>query len=119
MTSTQTLVLTVGANPPLTVTFGTAPGQISTLSGLKAALAGLAGGTATVDTATGNISVTALNGTDSITVGGTVTLANFGIAAGTTSPTAGTRVSLSEDVAGSVFGFKIASISSKAAFAPA
>jgi flagellar hook-associated protein 3 FlgL len=113
VTGGQTLVLTVGANPPLTITFGTLPGQISTLAGLKTKLAGLAGGTATVDTATGNISVTALNGTDQIAVGGTATLANFGIAAGTTSATAGTRVSLGEDVAGSVFGFKIAGISSK------
>jgi hypothetical protein len=113
VTGGQTLVLTVGANPPLTITFGTGLGEISTLKGLQAALAGLAGGTATVDTATGNISVTALSGTDSITVGGTATLANFGIAAGTTAPTSGTRVSLSEDVAGSVFGFKIASITSK------
>jgi flagellar hook-associated protein 3 FlgL len=112
VTGGQTLVLTVGANPPLTVTFGTGPGQISTLKGLKAALGGLAGGTASVDAATGNISATALNGTDQITVSGTVTLANFGIAAGTTSPTAGTRVSLSEDVAGSVFGLKIAGVSS-------
>jgi flagellar hook-associated protein 3 FlgL len=111
----QTLVLAVGANPPLTVTFGTGSGQISTLQGLKAALSGLAGGTASVDTATGNISVTALNGTDSITVGGTATVANFGIAAGVTLPTAGTRVSLGEDVAGSVFGLKIAGISSNLA----
>jgi flagellar hook-associated protein 3 FlgL len=108
-------VLAVGANPPLTVTFGTGSGQISTLQGLKAALSGLAGGTASVDTATGNISVTALNGTDSITVGGTATVANFGIAAGVTLPTAGTRVSLGEDVAGSVFGLKIAGISSNLA----
>ena len=108
------LVVTVGANPPLTITFGTGAGQIATLQGLDAALGGLAGGTASVNTANGNISITALNTTDSITTAfaGVGPLTNFGIAPGTTGPTAGTRVSLNEDVAGSVFGLKIAGISS-------
>lgn len=108
----QTLVISVGANPALTVTFGTGAGQVSTLQGLDAALGGLAGGTASVDPATGNISITALNNTDSITVGGTAAVAEFGLTAGTTAPAAGTRVALSEDVAGSPFGLKIASVSS-------
>ena len=108
------LVITVGANPPLTLTFGTGVGQIATLQGLAQALGGLAGGSATVNTANGNIAIAALNGTDQITTAfaGTGPLSNFGIAAGTVSPTAGTRISLSEDVAGSVFGLKIAGISS-------
>ena len=108
------LVVTVGANPALTITFGTGAGQISTLQGLDQALGGLAGGSAGVNVANGNISVTALNGTDQITTAftGTGPLSNFGISAGTVSPTAGTRVSLSEDVAGSVFGLKIAGVSS-------
>jgi flagellin-like hook-associated protein FlgL len=108
------LVVTVGANPALTITFGTGAGQISTLQGLNQALGTLAGGTASVNTTNGNISITALNTTDQITTAftGTGPLSNFGISAGTTSPTAGTRVSLSEDVAGSVFGLKIAGISS-------
>ncbi len=112
VTNNQTLVITVGANPPLTVTFGNGPGQISTLQGLNAALGTLAGGTASVDPATGNISIAALNGTDQITVAGSANLTNFGITAGTTGPTAGTSVSLSEDVAGSPFGLKIAGITS-------
>ena len=115
VTSPQTLTIAVGANPALTVTFGTGPGQISTLAGLEAVLSGppgLAGGTASVDPTTGNLSVSALNGTDSITLGGTANLAAFGVAAGTTGPSAGTQVSLSEDVAGSVFGMKIAGVSS-------
>ena len=82
------------------------------MQGLDTALAGLAGGTASVDPATGNVSITALNNTDSITVGGTANVGDFGLAAGTTAPSAGTRVSLSEDVAGSPFGLKIASVSS-------
>jgi flagellar hook-associated protein 3 FlgL len=115
VTAPQTLTIAVGANPALTVTFGTGAGQVSTLAGLEAALSGppgLAGGTASVDPATGNLSVTALNGSDSITLGGTANLAAFGVAVGTTPPSTGTQASLSEDVAGSVFGMKIAGVSS-------
>ncbi len=108
----QTLTLTVGANPPLTVTFGSGSGEVSTLTQLQSTLQNLAGGTATVDPTTGNISVTALNGTDQITVGGTASLSSFGLAAGSTGPTAGTQVSISEDAASSVFGLKLASASS-------
>jgi flagellar hook-associated protein 3 FlgL len=61
---------------------------------------------------TGNISITALNGTDQVTLGGTAALGQFGIASGTTGPTAATRVALGEDVAGSVFGLKLAGVSS-------
>jgi len=109
------LVVTVGANPPLTITFGTGPGQIATLQGLNQALGGLAGGIASVNTANGNISIKALNGTDQITTAfaGTGPLTKFGISPGTTGPVAGTRVSLSEDAAGSPFGLKIAGVSSK------
>src|SRR5262249_47652911 len=92
------------------INFGTAPGNVSTLAGLQTALAGLVGGTASVDPGTGNISVAALNNTpaDTITVGGTASLATFGIPSALALPTAGTRVSLSEDAVGSAFGFKLA-----------
>jgi len=76
----QTLTLTVGANPPLILTFGA--GQISTLADLNAALTGptgLVGGIAAADPNNGNITVTAGNSTDTITVGGTATASNFGI----------------------------------------
>jgi len=109
------LVITVGANPALTVTFGTGLGQIDTIQGLNTALQGLVGGAASVNTANGNISIAATNNnTDTITTAftGTGPITNFGISAGVTQPAAGTRVSLSEDVAGSVFGMKIASIAS-------
>ncbi len=117
VTSGDQLVLGVGSNPATTITFGTGPGQISTLAGLNSALAGppgVAGGIASVNTANGNISVTALDTTSSITTAftGVGPVTNFGIAAGTTAPGSGTRVSLSEDVAGSVFGLKIASVAS-------
>jgi hypothetical protein len=100
------LILTVGANPALTVNFGA--GQVSTLAGLATALAGLVGGTASVDTGTGNISIAAANTTDNIVIGGTAAPGTFGLPA-LAIPTPGTRVSLSEDVAGSPFGFKLAS----------
>lgn len=113
--SGQSLTITVTGNPPLTLNFGAGAGQISTLAGLKTALAGLTGGTATVDTSDGNISIAAAanNTTSNITVAGTPGTASlFGIQVASASPTANTRVSLSEDVAGSVFGFKLGSVSS-------
>ena len=108
----KTLTITVGANPPLNITFGNLPTQISTLAGLNAALATLAGGKASVDTGNGNISIAALNTTDTITIGGTATPATFGLASAIALPTAGTRVSVSEDIAGSVFGLKLVGASS-------
>ena len=106
----KTLTITVGANPTLTVNIGTAPA--TTLAGLQTVLSGLVGGTATVDTGTGNISVVATNTSDNIAIGGTASLGTFGIPSGLALPTAGTRVSLSEDVSPSVFGFKLKSASS-------
>jgi flagellar hook protein FlgE len=79
----QTLVLTVtGSVPPnaaLTVTFGTGPGQVQTLAQLSTQLGTLAGGTATVNPANGNINVTAGSAANQITVGGTATASVFGI----------------------------------------
>ena len=46
----QTLVFTVGANAPLTVTFGA--GNVMTLADLNIALGGLVGGTATANATT-------------------------------------------------------------------
>ena len=112
--ATNTLTITVGANPMLTVTFGNGAGQVSTLAELQSALLGLSGGAASVDPANGNVSITALNNIDSITVGGTAGIpAKFGIGALLATPTAGaTSVSVSEDAAGSPFGFKLAGASS-------
>jgi flagellar hook-associated protein 3 FlgL len=109
--SGQSLTITVAGNPTLTLNFGA--GQITTLAGLKTALAGLTGGTATVDTSDGNISVAASNTTSNITIGGSAgTASTFGLQVASASPTAGTRVSVSEDIAGSVFGFKLGSVAS-------
>ena len=75
----QTMTLTVGSNPTLTVTFGNGAGQVSTLAELQTALGGLTGGTASVNTSDGNIAVTASSLADSIQVGGTATALSFGI----------------------------------------
>jgi flagellar hook protein FlgE len=79
----QTLTITVGANPPLTVTFGTdlttTPPQVSTMAQLQARLSALTGGAASVNTSNGNISISASSLSDTIQIGGTATPANFGL----------------------------------------
>ncbi len=84
LTPGSTLTVTVGSNTTTTVTFGTGT-DVGNLRDLNAALAGLAGGTASVD-GSGNLSVTAANNTDSITIGGSTSLATFGVTAGATAP---------------------------------
>ena len=102
----QTLTVTVGANPALTLTFGTGAGQIATIADLNTALATLAGGIASADPATGDITVTASNSTDTIVVGGTATATNFGIHTLTGLPANGTVIAndasifLKESIAG-------------------
>jgi flagellar hook protein FlgE len=100
----QTLTFTVGGNPTLTVTFGGA--GVTTLAELNAALAGLVGGIASVDPLNGDITVTAGNSTDTITVGGDAALANFGIHTPVALPSNGTVIAndvntfLNESIAG-------------------
>ena len=84
LTASSTLTVQVGSNATTTVTFGTGA-NVDNVRDLNAALSGLTGGTASVDTA-GNLTVTAANNTDSVTVGGTTTLATFGVSAGVTAP---------------------------------
>lgn len=72
----ETLTIGIGSNAN-TITFGTGAGEVSTLAELATELGGITGGTASVD-ASGNLTVTAGNTTDSITLGGTATLTNFG-----------------------------------------
>jgi flagellar hook protein FlgE len=87
VTSGQTLTITVGTtNPTLTITFGTAPGDVQTLAQLNSALASLVGGTASVDTANGDLTIAANNLTDQVTVGGTANAGAFGVTALTASP---------------------------------
>jgi flagellar hook protein FlgE len=75
----QTMTITIGANPPTTITFGSGAGQVSTLGDLAIALGSVTGGTASVNNANGNVAITASNLTDTITVGGTATALNFGM----------------------------------------
>jgi flagellar hook protein FlgE len=77
----QTLTVTIGANPPTTITFGTGAGQVSTLAELNGAsgLAALTGGIGSVNTANGNVTITASNPSDTITIGGTATPLTFGM----------------------------------------
>jgi flagellar hook protein FlgE len=85
VTSGQTLTITVGANPTLTVTFGTLAGQVQTLAQLNTALAALSGGVASVNPANGNIAVAANNLTDQVVLGGNTATA-FGTINQTASP---------------------------------
>jgi flagellar hook protein FlgE len=75
----QTMTIQVGGNAQLTLNFDV--GQIETMADLNTALAGLAGGTASVDPNNGNLTVTASASgpTDIVTIGGTATARNFGV----------------------------------------
>jgi flagellar hook protein FlgE len=75
----QTLVITIGANPPTTITFGTGGGQVSTMAELATALSSITGGTGSINTTNGNTTITASSLTDTITIGGTATPLNFGM----------------------------------------
>ena len=78
----QTLTITTsnGGSPiTKTITFGTSGSQVATLGELQTALQGLTNVNATVDTANGNVTISALNSTDQITVGGTASAAKFGL----------------------------------------
>jgi flagellar hook protein FlgE len=75
----QTLTITIGSNPPDVITFGTGAGQVSTMADLATALTAITGGNASLNTANGNITITAASLSDTITIGGTATPLNFGI----------------------------------------
>jgi hypothetical protein len=107
----KTLTVTVGGNPTQTVTFGAGVGQVATLAQLQTTLNTDLGATATASVdANGNLTLVASSPTDSLTIGGTVNPAAFGLA--TTSALAGSTVTVSQDVATSPFGFKIAAVNS-------
>ncbi len=85
----DTLTLQVGTNSALTITFGTGANQVNTTAELTAQLGSLSGGTATLDTTTGAITVTATNTADSITVTDSTparSAAAFGLTPGATAP---------------------------------
>lgn len=82
----DTLDITVGTNSTLSITFGTGTGEVNTIAELNSTLSALAGGTASADSQTGAISISATQGTDSIIIaeGNAREAAAFGLAAGTT-----------------------------------
>ncbi len=84
----ETLTVNVGGAGVQTITFGTGGSEVSTLAELDTALSGLTGVTASQTT--GNLTLTALNNTDSIVVGGN-TGTQLGLASDTPTiaPTAG------------------------------
>ncbi|MEA2988881.1 MAG: flagellar hook protein FlgE [Alphaproteobacteria bacterium] len=75
----QTLVITIGSNPPTTITFGTGAGQVSTMAELATAIVGITGGAGALNTSNGNLTITAASLSDTITVGGTATALSFGM----------------------------------------
>jgi flagellar hook protein FlgE len=77
----QTLTITTVTSPAApvvsTITFG--GGGVSTLGQLQTALAALGNVSASVNPGNGNVSITALNATDQITIGGNAGASRFGI----------------------------------------
>jgi flagellar hook protein FlgE len=78
VTDGQVLSILVEGNPQLDITFGSLPGNVSTLGELATALGTLVGGLGQVDV-DGNITVTAGNINDSIEVSGDASPLVFGI----------------------------------------
>jgi flagellar hook protein FlgE len=80
VSSGQNLVIKFGGNAATTITFGTGAGQVSTMSELSNALTTtLTGGTGSINAANGNITLTAANTTDAITISGTANHKTFGM----------------------------------------
>jgi flagellar hook protein FlgE len=75
----QTLTVQVGAGVPQVITFGTGAGEVATLAQLQTQIQALTGVNGSVDTANGDITLTAINPTVSLTIGGTGSASKFGI----------------------------------------
>ncbi len=88
----QTLTVTVGGGTAQTITFGTGTNQVSTLAQLQTAIQGLSGVNGTVNTANGDINLTAVNPTVSLAVGGTASASKFGIQSLSALPANGTVI---------------------------
>jgi len=88
----QTLTVAVGGGLAQTITFGTGAGQVATLAELQTAVQGLSGVNGSVDTANGDITLTAINPNSSLTVGGTASASKFGIQTDSALPANGTVI---------------------------
>ena len=92
VTQGQTMTVTVGGGTPQTITFGANAGQVATLAELQAAIQNLSGVVGSVNTANGNLNLTATNSLNNIVIGGTVSPAVFGITNTTALPTNATVI---------------------------
>jgi flagellar hook protein FlgE len=87
----DTMTVAIGGNTPTTIVFGTGAGQVATLAQLNGVngLGGLNGGLGSVTASgngTGNVTVTAANPNDTITVTGSINPKTFGMQTTTAIP---------------------------------
>jgi flagellar hook protein FlgE len=92
VSSGQTMTVTVGAGVAQTITFGTGAGQVATLAQLQTAIQGLTGVNGSVDTANGDVTLSAINPTVNLAVGGTASATKFGIQSSIALPANGTVI---------------------------
>jgi flagellar hook protein FlgE len=88
----QTMTVTVGGGGTQTITFGTGVNQVATLGELQTKIAALTGVNGSVNTANGDISLTASSPTATITIGGNASASKFGIHNLTAYPADGTVI---------------------------
>jgi flagellin-like hook-associated protein FlgL len=85
LSANQTFSVQVGTGAVQTITFGTAVGQADTLAELTAQLTALSGVTATIN-GTGNLTVTALDATQNLTLSGSARAELLGTVVSETAP---------------------------------
>jgi flagellar hook protein FlgE len=90
--SGKTLTVSVGGGAAQTITFGTAAGDVATMSQLQTAIQGLSGVIGSVNTSNGNINLVATDPTASLAVAGTASPSTFGIQTPSVSPGNGTVI---------------------------
>jgi flagellar hook protein FlgE len=88
----QTLTVQVGSGTAQTIIFGTGVGQVATLAQLQTQIQALTGVNGSVNTANGDITLTAINPTVGLTVGGDASASKFGIQNLTALPANGTVI---------------------------
>ena len=90
--SGKTLAVSVGGGAAQTITFGTAAGDVATLSQLQTAVQGLTGVIGSVNTANGDVSLVATDPTATLAVTGTASPSTFGIENASVAPGNGTVI---------------------------
>ena len=88
----KTLTVSVGGGAPQTITFGSAAGDVATMTQLQTAIQGLTGVIGSVNTANGNINLVATDPTASLAVSGTASPSTFGIQTPSVAPGNGTVI---------------------------